>query len=171
MKKVLLLGLGNELRSDDAVGLRVVRQVQEQMKNMPDEPVSSQKETLVDIMESEEMGLALLDYITGYDELVLVDSLQTGKVPPGSLHELGEEDLKVVKGLSPHYLGISEVWALGHATGLPMPRRLKIFAVEVKDPFTVGTQLSPEVNETIPGLVFRVIQYLMKISERGRELK
>jgi len=152
--KILLLGLGNELRSDDGVGIAVVREVLKRLS----------KEDGIDVKESPEMGMALLDYLIGYDDVVLVDSIQTGKVPPGSLHELEEKNLLVLHGASPHYVGISEVLALGRAIPLHMPERVKIFAIEVSDPFTISTEISSAVSESIPSTASRVIQYLEEIS-------
>ena len=42
----------------------------------------------IDFRETTEMGLALLDFITGYRAVAIVDSIQTGKAAPGFLHEL-----------------------------------------------------------------------------------
>ena len=77
-RKLLLLGLGNDILTDDAVGLHVVRELQPKLAAHPS----------IDIRETTEMGLALLDFITGYRAVVIVDSIQTGKAPPGFLHEL-----------------------------------------------------------------------------------
>ncbi|MHA2615501.1 MAG: hydrogenase maturation protease [bacterium JZ-2024 1] len=161
-RRLLLLGLGNEIRSDDAVGILIVRQIRKKLQQLTSnsEPESNAFLSKIEIKESEEMGLALLDYIAGYDEVVLVDAVQTGKAPPGFVHELDVENLKALPGLSPHYLGISEVLALGKTSGLEMPEKVKIFAVEVKDPFTFGTCLTPEVEHAIPEVVERILQYL-----------
>ena len=70
----------------------------------------------------------------------------------------------VLHGASPHYVGISEVLALGRAIPLHMPERVKIFAIEVSDPFTISTEISSAVSESIPSTASRVIQYLEEIS-------
>ncbi|MFN4183049.1 MAG: hydrogenase maturation protease [bacterium] len=153
-RRILLLGLGNEIRSDDAVGIYVVREVRKRL------PQSLLATGAIQVLESEEMGLALLDYISGYEQVVLVDAVQTGKALPGFVHEFDVENLHNLPGLSPHYMGIPEVLALGRASGLEMPEMVKIFAVEVKDPFTFSTHLTSEVESAIPELVERVLQYI-----------
>jgi hydrogenase maturation protease len=155
--KILLMGLGNDLRSDDGVGLAVVREVKKRLDDSNG----------IDVKESPEMGMALLDDLIGYNEVVLVDSVQTGKFPPGSLHELDENNLKVLHGASPHYMGISEVLALGRAIPLHMPHRLKIFAIEVNDPFTISTEISTAVSESIPTAATRVLKYLEELDNGG----
>jgi hydrogenase maturation protease len=143
---ILLLGLGNDILTDDAIGLVVVRQLQRELASQAD----------IDVRETTEMGLALLDFITGYSTVVIVDAIQTGQAPPGFLHELDAPSLKQLTGRTPHFLGVGETLALGSALELPMPKDVKIFAVEVKDPFTLGTTLTPPLQAALPGIVTRV---------------
>jgi hydrogenase maturation protease len=143
---ILVLGLGNDILTDDAVGLRVVRALRAQLD--PDGPVRA--------LEVEEMGLSLLDYIVGCRALVLVDAIQTGTVPPGTLHELDGSVLQTRRGGSPHFLGVGETLALGRLLGLAMPERVRIFAIEVADPYTLGTELTPTLTAAVPGALARV---------------
>ncbi len=149
-KRILVLGLGNDILSDDAVGLNVVRQVRQRLGD---------SDRIV-VQETSEMGLSLLDYAVGFDDLVLVDAVQTGQAAPGFLHELDGDELKVLPAMSPHFLGIGEVLALGRQLGLSVPGRVRIFAVEVADPFSIGTQLTPALRQAIPAIVERVIDAL-----------
>ncbi|HOY60761.1 MAG TPA: hydrogenase maturation protease, partial [Verrucomicrobiota bacterium] len=109
-QRILVLGLGNDILCDDAIGLRVVREVRRQLR--PDEEI--------DVEETEEMGLCLLDYISGYRGLVLVDSIQRGTISAGEVHEIRADDLRTLSNSAPHFLGIGETLALGRELGLPM---------------------------------------------------
>jgi hydrogenase maturation protease len=102
------------------------------------------------------MGLALLDEIVDRESLVLVDSVQTGKVPPGHIHEVGPEELGQVFTTSPHFLGVGETLSLAKMLGLAMPRHIRIFAIEVTDPFTLSTRLTPAVEQAIASATDRV---------------
>jgi hydrogenase maturation protease len=143
---LLLLGLGNDILTDDAIGLRVVHELRRELTGHP----------CIDFRETTEMGLALLDFITGYRTVVIVDSIQTGKAPPGFLHELDAAALTQLTGRTPHFLGVSETLALGRKLGLPMPEQVRIFAVEVEDPFTLGTALTPALQTALPAIVARI---------------
>lgn len=146
--KLLLLGLGNDILTDDAVGLHVVRRLKSRLAGQRG----------MDIRETTEMGLALLDFITGYLTVIIVDSIQTGRQPPGFLHELEAAALAQLTGRTPHFLGVSETLALGRRLGLPMPERVKIFAIEVEDPFTLGTALGPALEAALPTIVERIAE-------------
>lgn len=143
---VLVLGLGNDILTDDAVGLHVVRAVREHLAGESD----------IEVKATTEMGLALLDEIAGRESVLLVDAVQTGQAAPGHLHELGPDDLSRVLTTSPHFLGVGETIALGTMLGLPMPHHVRIFAIEVKDPFTLGTQMTPAVEQAVAAAAERV---------------
>lgn len=156
--RTLLLGLGNDLLSDDAIGWRVAREVGELL---------AQPERVA-VVVSAEMGLALLDEITGFDKLVIVDAVETGQAPPGFVHELEGADLSAVPAISPHFLGIGEMLALGRKMGLPVPQQVKIFAIEVQDALTVSTQMSPALEAALPEILQLVKQGVaLFISERS----
>jgi hydrogenase maturation protease len=147
-KRVLVLGLGNDILTDDAVGLNVVRQVRDRLADHP----------AVEVRETMEMGLALLDFLVGFREVILVDSIQTPGTPPGTIHELDASALKQLTGRTPHFLGVGETLALGQKLGLSMPREVKIFAIEVGDPYTLGEQMTPALENAVPAVVERVMR-------------
>ena len=141
--KTLLLGLGNDLLTDDAIGLRVAAALREQL---------SERENLT-IAETAEMGLALLDLVAGFDNLLVVDAVETGQAPPGFVHELEGAELKLRTSVAPHFLGLAETLELGRELGLPMPGSVRVFAVEVQDPYTLGTRMTPALEAALPAII------------------
>jgi hydrogenase maturation protease len=141
--RLLILGLGNDILTDDAIGLRVIRGLRPELADLP----------AIDLQETTEMGLALLDYMTGCSAAFIVDSIQTGLAEPGSIHELDASSLRRLTGGSPHFLGVGETLALGASLGLPMPGEVKIFAIETQDPFTLSTRMTPALEAALPGIV------------------
>ena len=154
--KILLLGLGNDILTDDAIGLNVVRRLRESLAG----------DDRIEVRETMEMGLALLDFIVGYRAVVIVDSIQTGKAPAGTILELDAAELKQITGRTPHFLGVGETLALGRQLGLAMPQEVRILAVEVEDPFTLGTEMTPALQRAIPAVLVRVRQILRELVDR-----
>lgn len=146
-RKTLVLGLGNDILTDDAVGLHVVRRLAGELRGDHSD---------IDVRETTEMGLALLDFLTGYASVIIVDSIQTGRSAPGSVHELDPFSLNLMTGRTPHFLGVGETLALGRELGLAMPGQVRIFAIEVEDPLTVSTAMSPALEEALPRIVARI---------------
>ncbi len=146
--------MGNDILTDDAVGLQIAAEVRRRLAGVEE----------IEVAETTEMGLALLDFIVGYRDLVLVDSIQTRRAPPGFVHEIGSGALKQLPASSPHFLGVGETLALGRQLGLPVPERVKIFAVEVADPFTLGTDLTPALQQALPAIVERVTAAALELA-------
>ena len=154
--KILVLGLGNDILTDDAIGLNVVRHLREELAG----------DERIDVRETMEMGLALLDFIVGYRAVLIVDSIQTGQSPAGTIHEVDTAGLKQLTGRTPHFLGVGETLALGRRLGLAMPQAVKILAVEVEDPFTLGTGMTPALQRAFPAVLVRTRHVLRELSDR-----
>jgi hydrogenase maturation protease len=146
MAPILVLGLGNDILTDDAVGLRIADAVRERLAGDP----------RIEVRSTTEMGLALLDEIAGRSAVVLVDSVQTGRAPPGQLHEFDAAALAGVASTVPHMLGVGETLALGRMMGLAMPEQVRVFAIEVADPFTLGMEMTPAVEGVVADAAARV---------------
>jgi len=149
-KQILVLGLGNDILTDDAIGLRVARQLRVAFAGHP----------MIEVLETMEMGLALLDFMVGYREVLIVDAIQTGQASPGTLHELDADGLINLTGRTPHFLGVGETLALGRQLGLVMPERVRIFAIEVADPFTLSTEMTPALEAALPPVIERITRVL-----------
>jgi hydrogenase maturation protease len=152
MRKTLLLGLGNDILSDDAIGLRVAGVLRERLAGHKN----------ITVAQTAEMGLSLLDLVAGYDDLVLVDAIQTNQASPGFVHEFEGESLKTIPTISPHFLGVGEMLALGRELGLSVPSRVKVFAVEVQDPFTVSTRMTAALENALPAIVEQIFTRMFR---------
>jgi hydrogenase maturation protease len=148
--KTLVLGLGNELLSDDGVGILAVRQLKQEYKGR------------ADIVESSLSGLALLDFFIDYDRAIIVDAIQTGKHQPGEIIQLSPRDLDKVIAPSPHYSGLPEILALAKELNLSFPAEIIIYAMEVIDPHTIGGPLSQPVGARLGALVKTIKSQLGK---------
>jgi hydrogenase maturation protease len=142
--KTLVLGFGNPILTDDAVGIRVAQELEG-----PD----------VTVAATSEAGLAILEEVTGYHRLIIIDSIKTGEGEPGELYKLTLEDLKPKSDFSSsHGLDIATAFKLGESLGYPLPGQVSIYAVEVKDNTTFGEALTPEIEKSIPLIVRQIIE-------------
>jgi len=145
-KSVLVIGLGNDILADDAVGLIVARELEDELSD------------LADVEYTPEHGVVLLDYFIGYEKAVIVDAIVTGENPPGTLIEIDPKDLLATAVPSPHYTGIPELFMISQQLGLEFPHDVRIIAMEIADPLTVGGEMTREVTEAIPAFKKRVIE-------------
>jgi hydrogenase maturation protease len=155
MKKVLVLGLGNDLLTDDAVGLRVVHDVRQRLAG----------DARIEVKETAETGLALLDVIVDYASLIVVDSVKTGRAPAGYIHSLAPENLPSGASRSPHAFGVEHICEAGRMRGLAVPERVRMFAIEVEDPFTLGADMTPAVEQAIDEATDEVVECALEFAQ------
>ena len=138
--KILVLGVGNPILSDDGVGIHVARALKEK------------KLTGVVVEELAASGLELLDMVVGHDEVIIVDAIQTKDGKPGDFYQLEEKDFeKSIHGSSPHGINIATALALGRKI-VPekMPKKVLFVAVEADDIVNVSEKLTENVQKAVP---------------------
>jgi hydrogenase maturation protease len=144
---IRVLCLGNELLADDAFGLAVAEALWRRFPQM-------------DVVFTSDSGFHLIDYLADIQLLVVVDSIQTGNVPPGTLYLLRSSDMKSVYGPSPHYVGLLETLQLAKELLLNVPKDVIILAVEVADCLTLGGKMHDAVSSAV-GLAADLVAEIM----------
>ena len=149
--KTLVLGLGNPILRDDGVGIRVAHEV----ANRLDDPQ-------VTVAESSAAGLTLLDSITGYDKVIIIDAIQTEKGQAGRIYRMKPDDLCITRHLSSaHQINLITALELGKMLNLAMPEEITVFAIEAEDVATFSEECTPEVAKAIPQVVKMVLEDLV----------
>lgn len=160
---ILVLGVGNPILSDDGVGIHIVRELSRRIQN----PV-------VNFGECSLAGFGMLDIISGYDRLIIVDAITWGRKRPGSFLVLGIEELQGPERLRNfHALSLPGALKLARKMEIPVPEEIVVFAVEVADCTTFSEACTERVAKAIPTVAGRVASLLEKWMEeynhaRGR---
>jgi len=160
-ESILLLALGNDIIGDDGVALAAARVLKETFGD----------DLNVDIVETMEGGLGLIDILSPHDRVLLLDSIEIGDVPAGTIREFSREDFHKVVGPSPHYAGLPEVIALAHRLGIDFPSELRVLAMKIdpQEEFRLG--LSDDISRALPDYINQAEQILRDwIRERARNI-
>lgn len=147
--KTLVLGLGNPILTDDGIGVYVVREVAARWAGAG-----------VEFQEACVGGLRLLEVITGYDRLILVDAIQTRDGVPGQVYRLAADDPRAsLHAGSTHDLSFRGALAWGRRIGMALPPddAITIIAIEADDVLTFGEALTPAVAAGAPAAVEAVL--------------
>lgn len=152
---VLVLCLGNDIRGDDGVGWEVASALEVNPGPAPDVGSTRSSDAAgrhprVVIRRSALSGFYLLDELAGYDRAIVVDAVQTGAHLPGTVLSFPFEALGTEAGPSPHAVGLPSVVRLGRRSGVPLPTRIHIVAIEVDDIESVVEGLTPAVRDAVP---------------------
>jgi len=151
--KTLVLGLGNPILTDDGVGIHVVRAAAAQCF-----PANG-----VTFAEASVGGLRLLDLLTGYERVVMVDAIQTRGGRSGDVYQMGPDDLQAsLHSGSTHDLSLSGALALGRGIGMALPKDedIVIVAVEIENVLVFGEACTRAVAAAIPRAVELVLTEL-----------
>jgi len=137
----VILALGNDILGDDGVGFHAARSLREEFPEG------------VDVIETGEAGLALLDHLEGYDRAIILDAIATGRVAPGTVLVWGREDFHKITAPSPHFSGLPDLIGLAECVGMHFPKDLRVLAMEVADPTQFRETLTDTVKQALPFLV------------------
>lgn len=150
-RKVLILGVGNLLLSDEGVGVHVANEIMK-MELPPD----------VSVVEGGTDGFRLMNVIMGFDRLIIIDAVRGG-AEPGSIYRFDLEDMSEGSDLyktSVHQVGILEVIRLSRLVAGKTPQTT-IIGVEPKS-LEMGMELSPEIQSKMPRIIGLVLEELRK---------
>ncbi|SMB92682.1 hydrogenase maturation protease [Desulfonispora thiosulfatigenes DSM 11270] len=149
MEKTIVVGLGNPIVSDDGVGNKIAMILKDKVS--PD----------IDVVEASLGGFNLMDIMTGYDNAILIDAVQTKNGKVGDVYRLDKDSLEFSYRLaSVHDINLYTALEFGKQTGIKLPEKISIFAIEVQDVLTFGESLTPEVEKIVPEVVEMVIKEL-----------
>ncbi len=140
-KDILVLALGNDFLRDDGVGLLAGREIKKIFDGK------------VDVIESSESGLALLDYLVGYKKALILDSMVREEGEPGKILQMKVEELKFECSPSPHYVGLPMSLQIGRRLGFNLPEEIRVLAMEVEDPYTLEEGLTEKVALSFPDYI------------------
>jgi hydrogenase maturation protease len=142
-KPLTIIGLGNEMLSDDGLGIKVVRELGNRLGDRS-----------VAFHELSVGGLQLFDYLIGTEDCIIVDAIKTGSQPVGTLWRFVQTaDNEPVKLTSSHQIDLGQILGLARFMGAPLPKRLTVYGIEADDITTFRETCTPQVSKAIPKLV------------------
>ena len=139
--RILVLGVGNILLTDEAIGVRIVEAL-EQRYILPD---------YVEILDGGTAGMELLGDMANRDHLIIADAIVSKKNAPGTMALFTNK-------ISPHQLGLADVLSALRFTG-EFPKKLTLVGVipESLEPHigltpTVEAMIEPALEQVLAAL-------------------
>lgn len=149
--QIVILGLGNPILTDDAVGIRVIEKIRELLDK---DPVPG-----IEVLASTRAGFELIDLLQGFKHAIIVDAVQVENPEPGRVKKLGLENVKGNTRLnSIHEISLVTAFELAEKLGIPMPDSVEIYAIEGKDLFTLCEEMSREVAGVVEPLAKEIYE-------------
>lgn len=147
--RIIILGVGNILLSDEGIGVRAVESLKREYRLPPE----------VEVIDGGTSAMEMLDDLACADHLIIVDAVRSGK-PPGTMVRIAGDAVPVFfkTKLSPHQIGLSDVLATLALTG-EQPGGVTVIGVE---PYSLATgmALTPQVEALLPKVVAQLTDEL-----------
>ncbi len=158
--RILIAGVGNVLKADDAFGVEVANRLAEM--DLPDD---------VRVVETGIGGIALVQELQeGWDALIVADAVDRGR-DPGTVM-LIEPDVIDVNALSwgertdlladAHLATPERVFMLSRALGV-LPARLLMVGCQPLDVDAIGTEISEPVRAAIDIAVAEILRHVSEL--------
>ncbi|MBN1449990.1 MAG: hydrogenase maturation protease [Anaerolineales bacterium] len=175
MKKTLVIGLGNPILGDDGVGWKVAEAVKELLDTetkfrLPVRPSGSKTVHYLSPIEVECLslgGLSLMEHLLGYERAIIVDSMETGQSPAGSVQVFplaSLPDPTSGHSASAHDTSLMTALKTAEVIGADIPRQVDVVAIEAQNVYDFSEELSPPVAAAIPEAVQAVLDLLQGVS-------
>lgn len=143
---VVVIGVGNALRHDDAAGLELVRLVRARLARPGCAVAAHEGDTL-----------GLLERFAGASAAIVVDATRSG-APPGTVTRIDAAaaplPVEPPSSASTHAMGLAEALELARTLGR-LPARVIVYGIEGAR-FDAGAGLSLPVRDGLPELAERV---------------
>jgi hydrogenase maturation protease len=163
--KLLIIGVGQQLRGDDGVGIEVVERwltAYPEFAKLPDLWVET----------APLPGLSLLSFLECVDAAILVDAVESGAAP-GTIHVLDRDDLSSfgTSAQSAHGWGVAETLVLADAVyGEKLPETILVLGIEAQS-MELGTPVSAAVQAGIPAAVKRLQELVLQCLATASQLE
>ncbi len=151
--RTLVLGLGNPVLGDDGVGWRVAHVCARRLSDRPD----------IRVARFARGGLSLMEELVGYERVILIDAIDSGAAPAGSVRCFPLEQLRNTTDghtTSPHDTSLQTALQLGRTLGAALPDQVLVVAVEAEVTYDLSEELSPAVAAAVPLAVAQVLSQL-----------
>jgi hydrogenase maturation protease len=147
--ETLVVGLGNLLRGDDGIGVRVAQALL--ARSLP---------AGVEVVDGGTPGLALVNLLEGRRRAIVVDAANVGRAP-GEFVRFTADEVNLLGGdpaISIHDAGLGDALLLARVLGV-LPQEVVILGVQPAN-LDWDQMLSPAVQAALPGLVAAVLEEL-----------
>jgi hydrogenase maturation protease len=161
-RRVVVLGLGNSLLTDDSVGLKIAAEVGARL------PAAELGGCEVEVAFSEIGGWDVLDQAEGFDAIVLVDASVDERLAPGELawHDRGD-GFTSGRLSGAHSTDVFTALDYGRRCGLVVPSQVHVLGVGVADVLTIGEDCTAAVAAAIAPGAAAVLDRVREITSRS----
>jgi len=137
LKDKLILGIGNDILSDDGIGPKIVQALK---KDVDRENIS--------FMTAASGGLDILELIKDYHKVIIIDAIKTKDGIPGTIYYLTPANFKETLHISSfHDVSFLTALKVADKLDIPVPQQIDIIAIEIVEDLTFSSEFSKAIAD------------------------
>jgi len=132
----ILIGIGNDLLTDDGIGPYMVKRIGRELD--------------CEHASVTHISLELLDLVLDRRLIYIIDSFKDPELPVGEIKPFSLEDLEYLQNPSySHGITIPIIFGIGEKLYRSMPENVRIFGINVSDNQTISDSFSDVLNHKL----------------------
>lgn len=154
-KRILVLGLGNDILSDDRIGLDLVKDIADDMHDRD-----------ICFMSASSGGLETVEIIGNFDKVLIIDAIKTNGGNPGDVYYFSPDDFRDTVHLSSfHDMSFLTACELSRQVLPDLTRDMHIIAIEIIEDMVFNDELTPVlkskyelIKENVKSIISSILQ-------------
>lgn len=154
--KTLILGLGNDILSDDRIGPELVNDLSEILDNPG-----------IKFETASSGGLELMETIKDFKKVIIIDAIHTRDGKPGNVYYFRPSDFQETSHLSSlHDVDFLTAIKLGDKIGMNLTDDLHVIAVEILEDREFSEELTADLRQKYLSILKEVVTIVKGIMSR-----
>jgi hydrogenase maturation protease len=154
-KKILILGLGNDILTDDGIGPRLANDLSQMITGND-----------MHFITACCGGLEIMEYIKGYQQVIFIDAIRTKDGNPGDVYYFKPADFRETSHLSSlHDITFLTALNLGNTLDLGLTTDLHIIAVEIIEDMEFSNEFTTPLKTRYPEILKEVFEIISRIKD------
>jgi hydrogenase maturation protease len=150
--KTLVIGLGNDILTDDGIGPQLVRDIAKKITR-----------TNLVFNTASFGGLETMEYIRGYKKVIFIDAIRTVNGQPGDVYYFTPSDFQETSNLSSlHDINFLTALKMGNFLEMDIPSDIHIVAIEIIEDRVFNDSFSPVIAEKYPEILKKVTALILQ---------
>lgn len=149
----LILGIGNDILTDDGIGPKLVMKLQKGL----DYPHLT-------FLTAAIGGMDILELIRDYRRVIIIDAIKTRDGIPGTVYYLTPSDFRETLHISSfHDISFLTALELAQKLNISTPDKITIIAIEIVEDLTFSNEFSPLIAEKYNEIFQEVMEVVQKL--------
>jgi hydrogenase maturation protease len=152
-KNTLILGVGNDILTDDGIGPKIVEALKKDIKKGH-----------ISYLTAAMGGLEILELIKDFDKVIIIDAIKTKDGIPGTVYYLTPSNFKETLHISSfHDVSFLTALKVGEKLDIHVPDQIDIIAIEILEDLTFSSEFSKPIAEKYTEIYTEVLQYVQDL--------